>query len=220
MCDALTKSGLPGRRLQLITPDSPYPVQSDIVVVTPAVQGQFGSSLATGWAPDVLGRFGSGSAAVTVRVIARQGAARYQSELAADLKGRKMGGAGLLASRQITASPTARKQLLAGQVDARLIVVLSELAAVNPVDIIAFGTVFAGATTTIPLRMAELAQTDAAAKLDRSDYLRFLLKVLDAQRAVYRPASAGPARTAAGQPVFRIEFAAPSPLGLLGPQGP
>ncbi len=181
---------------------------------------QFGGGLAAEWAPDALVSFGSGTAAISVRVIARQGAAAYRSALHADLKLRQVEGAGLLASGHVTVTAKARKQLVSGLVDARLIVVLTALASVHPVDIVAFGPPSAGASAGLPLRVADLAQTDQAAKLTRSDYLGFLLKVLHAQPAVYRPGSAGPARAADGRPVFRIEFTAPSPLGLLGPQRP
>jgi hypothetical protein len=215
MCNALTGQGFPGRHLQLIRPGS-----ADVVVVTPTVRRQLGAGLAAKWAPDALVSFGSGTAAITVRVIARQGAAAYQSALHADLKLRQVEGAGLLASGHVTASAKARKQLVSGLVDARLIVVLTALSAVHPIDIVAFGPPSAGASAGLPLRVADLAQTDQAAKLTRPDYLRFLLNVLHAQPAGYRPWSAGPARAAGGQPVFRIEFAAPSPLGLLGPQRP
>jgi hypothetical protein len=220
MCDALTADGFPGRHLQLIRVGSADPLRSDVVVITPAVRRQFGGALAAEWAPDALVSFGSGTAAITVRVIARQGAAAYQSALRADLKLRQIEGAGLLASGHVTASAKARKQLVSGLVDARLIVVLTALSAVHPIDIVAFGPPSAGASAGLPLRVADLAQTDQAAKLTRPDYLRFLLNVLHAQPAGYRPWSAGPARAAGGQPVFRIEFAAPSPLGLLGPQRP
>jgi hypothetical protein len=220
MCDALTAQGFPGRHLQLIRPGSADPLRSDVVVVTPAVRRQFGGGLAAVWAPDALVSFGSGTAAITVRVIARQGAAAYQSALRADLRLRRVEGAGLLATGHVTATATARKQLMSGLVDARLIVVLTALASVHPVDIVAFGPPSAGASAGLPLRVADLAQTDRAAKLTRSDYVRFLLKVLHKQPAGYRPESAGPARAGDGRPVFRIEFTAPSPLGLLGPQRP
>ena len=219
MCSALAAAGFPGRHLQRITSASPYPVHSDVVVVTPAVQHQFGSSLATGWAPDVLAKFGSGSATVTIRVVSAQGAAAYQSALNADLKLRRAGGAGLLASHQITASPQARRDLISGQVDARLIIVLTALASVHPVDIVAFGTVFNGTSVGLPLRMADIAEDDAAARLSPSAYLRFLNTVVHEQPTQYALQMAGPVPSK-GQPVFQIQFSAPSPLGLLGPQGP
>ena len=55
MCGALATAGFPGHNLQLIGPTSSYPVHSDVVVVTPMVRHQFGSSLATNWAPSSPG---------------------------------------------------------------------------------------------------------------------------------------------------------------------
>ena len=67
--------------------------------------------------------------------------------------------------------------------------------------------------------MADIAADDAAAKMSGSAYLQFLLhggaRAADAVRAADR----WPGRPAE-QSLFQIQFAAPSPLGLLGPQGP
>jgi hypothetical protein len=60
MYDLLTADQFPYRKLQLIRPGSSYPLHAQVVVVTPVVQRQFGSSLATDWAPIVLTRVGSG----------------------------------------------------------------------------------------------------------------------------------------------------------------
>ncbi len=219
MCGALAAAGFPGRNLRPITSASPQPPHSDVVVVTPVVQHQFGPGLATDWAPVVLARFGSGAGTISVRVVSPHGAAAYETALTADLRLRRIGGAGLLTNPQVTASALARKQLTSGQVDARLIIVLTALASVHPVDIVAFGTGFAGTSAGVPLRMADIAADDAAAKMSGSAYLRFLLTLVHAQPAPYTPPSAGPV-SANGESLFQIQFAAPSPLGLLGPQGP
>ncbi len=217
MCDALTAHGFPGRHLQLIRPDSPYPLHAQVVVVTPAVQRRFGSSLGTDWAPAVLASFGAGSGAISVRVVAPQGAASYEAALKADLRLRRTGGAGLLASQQVAASAMARRQLESGQVDARLLVVLTALASLHPIDILDFGTVFRGTSGGIPLRITDLADNDAASGLPRSDYLRFLLRQMDVQAGIYRPQAAGIEHDAAGKLIFQIKVSAPSPLGVLGP---
>ena len=217
MCDALTAHGFPGRYLQLIRPDSPYPRHAQVVVVTPAVQRQFGSSLGTNWAPAVLASFGAGSGAISVRVLAPHGAASYDAALKADLSLRRIGGTGLLASPQVGASAVARKELESGRVDARLIVALTALASLHPIDILDFGTVFPGTSGGIPLRVANLAVNDAASGLSRSDYLRFLLRHMGERAGTYRPQAAGLEHDAAGKLIFRIRFSAPSPLGVLGP---
>jgi hypothetical protein len=217
MCSALVSASFPPHHLQQIGPSSPYPVHSDVVVVTPTVQHQFGNSLATDWAPFVLAKFGKGAATISIRVVAGQGAAAYKSQLAADLKLRRVGGAGLLASHQVTASRSARMDLISGKVDARLIIVLTALAAVDPVDIVGFGTV-AGASADLPLRTVDLAADDAAAKLSSSGYLQFVNRVMQAQTE-FAPLSAGLLKTGR-KSVYQIQFAAPSPLGLLAAQGP
>jgi hypothetical protein len=215
MCDALTAHGFPGRHLRLIRPGAPYPVEAQIVVETPAVRGRFGSRDATS-APAVLTSIGKGSTAISIRVVAPHGAAAYEADLKADMRLRRSDSSSLLTSRQVTTSVTASKQLLSGQVDARLIVVLTAIAATNPIDILRFGTAFRGASPGIPLRTAYLAQNDPAAGLSRPDYLRFLFSTLDAQQGVYRPQVARIARDAAGKMTFEIMYSAPSPLKLLG----
>jgi len=218
MCDALTAHRFPQRKLQLIKPDSHYPLQAQVVVVTPVVQRQFGSSLATDWAPAVLATFGSGGNAISVRIIAPQGAVKYIAELGTDLRERRSGGAGLLQSREVTASPMARKLLLAGDVDTRLIVVLTALAAQKPIDILGFGTAYAGTSPGIPLRTADLAEEVATAGMNRSDYLRFLLKVVDQQRGIYRPQIPRTSKDSARKNMLQVTFSAPSPLGLFNGQ--
>src|SRR5262249_38936676 len=75
--------------------------------------------------PAVLAWFGSGTGAITVRVVAPHGAAAYQTALHADLAARKISGAALLNYSRVTVSATARSQLVAGQVDSRLLLALA-----------------------------------------------------------------------------------------------
>ena len=100
----------------------------------------FGTSLDTAWAPAVLASFGTGTAGVTVRVVAPHGAVAYRNALGADLAERKIAGAALLDDAQITLSQAARKQLTAGQADSRLLLALASLAGDQPIIIVQFGT--------------------------------------------------------------------------------
>jgi hypothetical protein len=219
MCEALTAYGFPGRHLRLIRPDASVPPHAQVIVVTPVVQRQFGGSLTTKWAPAVLAAsFGAGTAGISVRIAAPQGAAKYEAALKADLRSRKAGGAGLLRNKHVSASATARKQLLAGQVDSRLLVVLTALASVHPIRVLDFGTPFPGASVGIPLRIANLAQDYPAAGLSRSAYLQFLSRVLNLEPGIYKPDAIGLSPDAAGTLTFQIKFPAPSPLGVIGPQ--
>jgi hypothetical protein len=218
-CTALAAAGFPARNLLLLGPGSSYPVTSAVVVVTTAVRDLFGTSLSSNWAPAVLATFGSGDAQITIRVIASNGTAAYQSALSADLAARKATAAALLQANVITVSATARKQLIAGQVDSRLLLAIAALAAKEPVDIIQFGNIGPGADADIPLRYADLTENDQAAHLADSAYVRSIRADLGAVPAGYRPASIATVVLRGGQAVLRIEFTAPSPLGLLGPQG-
>jgi hypothetical protein len=208
--------GFPANGLLVLRPRSPYPLTSDVVVVTAKVTRQFGSSLGTQWAPAVLARFGSGASLVEVRIIAPKGAVAYQVAASADLALRKAAANALLTSEQVAISPMARELLTAGQVDSRLIVVLTAMAAKKHVNIVAFQVVGPGADAGIPRRVVDLAETDPADKLSGQAYLKWMADLLATQPADLRPASVRAVKLA-DQSVLRIEFAAPSPLGLLGP---
>ena len=216
MCAALKADGFPADKLVVLGSASPDPVPSVLVVETATVGELFGSSLATAWAPAVLASFGSGTSAITVRVVAPHGAAAYQTSLDAGLAGRKTSGAALLNDSRITVSATARSQLLAGQVDSRLLLALAALAGHQPVDIVRFGSLGPGASPGVPLLFADLAQNVPAAHMGPAAYVRAVWAVLSGADARLRPARAV-AGTAQGQALLRVEFTAPSPLGNLGP---
>jgi hypothetical protein len=215
MCAALEAHGFPVGKLVVLGPASPDPVPSVLVVETAAVRELFGSRLAITSAPVVLASFGSGSGAITVRVVAPHGAAAYQASLNADLVGRKASGAALLKYSRVTVSAMAKSQLVAGQVDSRLLLALALLAGSLPVDIVRFGNLGPGASPGVPLRFADLAESVPAAHMDSAAYARAAWAVLGGVDARVRPARAvsGPVQ---GQAVLRVEFAAPSPLGKSG----
>jgi hypothetical protein len=109
----------------------------------------------------------------------------------------------------------AKSQLVAGQVDSRLLLALALLAGSLPVDIVRFGNLGPGASPGVPLRFADLAESVPAAHMDSAAYARAAWAVLGGVDARVRPARAvsGPVQ---GQAVLRVEFAAPSPLGKSG----
>jgi hypothetical protein len=84
----------------------------------------------------------------------------------------------------------------------------------QPLDIVDFGSVAPGASPSAPLRFVDLAVTNAAAPIASSVYERTLIAIAHSDVAPYVPLSVGTIRLADGQTVLRIEFAAPSPLGL------
>jgi hypothetical protein len=225
MCAALKADGFPAGQLVMLGPASSDPVPSDLVVQTATVRALFGSSLAETWAPAVLASFGSGPGAITVRVVAPHGAAAYRASLRADLAGRKRSGAALLHDSRITVSATAKGQLVAGQVDLRLLAALAALAGHLPVDIVQFGSLGPGASPGVPLRFADLAENVPAAHIDAAAYMRAAWAVLSRAPARIRPGRAlsgtlqhqAASGTLERQAVLRVEFTAPSPLGRLGP---
>jgi hypothetical protein len=219
MCAALEAHGFPSHNLLVLGPTANYPVTSAVVAVTPTVRSWFGSILSSELAPAVIATFGSGDAAITIRVMAPQGAAAYRAALGADLAARKATGADLVQVPGITVSATARQQLIAGQADSRLLLAIAALASNEPIDILQFGSTGPGADADMPLRFADLAQNDQAAHMTSSAYVRSIRTDLGAVALRFRPASIETVMLPTGQAVLRIEFTAPSPLGLLGPQG-
>lgn len=217
MCGALQRAGVPAGRLLALGPGQGDPLGSDILVATAAVRSQFGSRLAGVYAPAVIAAFGTGTARIEVRVEAPDGAAAYRTGLTADVAARKAAGVQMLHNGAIEASPTARRQLVSGQVDSRLLETLVTLSHAYRIDIISFGAGPAsGVTPGVPLRFAEIA--GVARGGHRPASLHALRAFLGAQQPPYRPSGVTTERIAS-RSVLRVEYPAPSPLGLLGSHG-
>ena len=92
MCQALGAHGIPAGDLLVLQPGARDPLGSELVVATAAVRSQFGSRLASVYAPTVLASFGTGDGAIAVRVIAPDGARAYDAALSADVRARKRSG--------------------------------------------------------------------------------------------------------------------------------
>jgi hypothetical protein len=217
MCSALKAHGIPATGLDQLRPGAADPLGSDVIVATAAVRSQFGDRLSSRYAPAVIASFGAGDRRIDIRAIAPDGAAAYRSALSADLHARKAAGAQLLRNKRIVAPATARRLLSAGRVDSRLLITIAVSADVQPVAIVSFGDSGPGAGLGSPLRSADLAQTDRGSAVGAAAFIRALLAFLNAQRGPYRPARVELLRLPGGKPVLRVEFAAPSPLGLLVP---
>lgn len=214
MCAALEASGFPAGDLMTLGPGARDPLGSAVVVSTAAVRSLFGARLTAVYAPTVIASFGSGTTRIDVRVYAAGGAPAYLAALRADQLARQSTGRSLLRNRRVSALAAARRQLAAGQVDSRLLVLIATVAGEGPgpVQIVAFGDAGPGASGGVPLREAEIAASPPGA---RSGYLRSLLAFLNAQRTPYLPSSVKTTFLADGQEVVRIVFDAPSPLELL-----
>ena len=207
---ALQADGLPAARLLILGSAAADPLGSDVVVATSAVRNQFGARLESVYAPSVIASFGSGAGRIDVRAIAPDGAAAYRSALAADRRSRVSAGAQLLRNSRITVAAGARAALSAGDVDPRLLLVLAALAVEQPVRVSAFGDPSPGAGQAVPLRSAQLAPVRSGAQAESR--LRSMLAFIDAQRQPFLPLGASLVGTSA----LTVEYAAPSPLGLLG----
>ena len=217
MCQALAAHGFPAASLLELQPGTADPLRSSIIVSTAAVRNMMGNQVVTADAPAVIASFGSASRQISIRVIAPRRAAAYLSALSTDILARKASGTQLLDNQRIIASAIARRQLAGGQVDSRLLAVIASLAAHRPVSIVAFGDLAPGASPGIPLRSADLAETGSTAGPDPAAHMRWMAAFLRAQRDPYLAAHIRTVRLAGGRNVLRIEFAAPSMLGLLGP---
>ena len=218
MCQALGAHGIPAADLLVLRPGMSDPLGSELVVVTAAVRSQFGSRLASVYAPTVLASFGSGNGAIAVRVIAPDGVRAYDAALSADVQARKVSGSKLLHNRRIVVAAPAASQLAAGDVDSRLLDVLATMATLNPVHIAAFGDSGPGVGAGVPVRSVDLAEVRGAPWTGQSAYVRSVLALLRAQVSPYLAASVAPVPTGGGHTVLRVTFSAPNILGLL-PRG-
>ncbi len=220
MCAALEGHGLAPSGLLRLSPGAPAAlrsraVRSQVIVMTAAARADLGARFAAGYAPAVIASFGSGAARIDVRVVAPDGAAAYRSALATDLDGRKLVTSELLVSPKISVSATARRQLQAWRVDARLLIIISYLTTLDRVSVVAFGDSGPGAGASGPLRAAELAIETSSGRPVGAAGLRRAIDALGQQQAPYRPAFAGVAHLSGGRLVLDVEYAAPAPLNLI-----
>lgn len=212
-CSALKARGVPAADLLTIRSTTASPLGAQLVVATPAVRNQFGSRLASVYAPAVIAGFGSGAGQVEVRVVAPDGATTYMAALRRDQAARTSAGVELLANKRIQLSVQARTQLAAGQVDSRLLLMLPIMAATHPIDVVAFGDPGPGASPGVPLCSAILSGAGRVAAMTDAGYLGWLTGFLRAQTGPF--AGRVVVQQEGGESVVQVEFARPSPLGLL-----
>jgi hypothetical protein len=215
MCADLQHAGLPAGRLLVLGTGSTGPLGSDVIVATAAVRQEFGARLTSVYAPVTLASFGSGSAQASIRVVAPDGSAAYLSGLHADEAARAAAGSQLLENPRIHESAAVRQALTAGQVDSRLLTVLAALSTMHTMDVLAVGTTAAGASTGLPLRWADITPGGPMpGHPHQPNTIRSLAGFLQDQQAPFQPAIT--AIRLDGRAALHIQFAAPSPLGLLG----
>jgi hypothetical protein len=210
MCAALSRRGIPAGDMLVLGPAASDPLGSDVVLETAALRAQFGNRLAGVYAPLILASFGTGQARIAVRAVAPDGTAACLVALAADLRARRSVGRELLRDPRLEFTSPASAQLAAGRADARLLITLAAMAASQPLRVLGFGDAGPGASPGLPSRAAQLEVPAAVAQR--------LLAFLRAQRPPYLAARADIAPGPGGRSLLTIEFAAPSPLGLLRPR--
>ena len=158
MCALLEAHGIPAGRLLPLGGSSSAPLGSDLIVSTSAVRSEFGARLSSVYAPVVLASFGTGSARTAIRVVAADGAAAYMRSLRADMAERATAGRQLLQNPRLHASGPARRALAAGRVDSRLLTAFAALATMYRVQVVDFAAPDPGASASMPLRVADIAQ--------------------------------------------------------------
>ena len=213
MCHVLEAQGLPAGNLLMLRSRTTGLRFCNVIVETQTVRNLLGSRILGQSAPAVIAGFGSGAARIDVRAVAPGGAAAYRAALAADWAARRKAAAELMKSPRIHAGDAAMQELRAGMVDSRVLITLAALAASHPVNVMAFGDAAPGAAADVPLREMEI--TGARGPAQGTAELRRMRSFVLAQRAVFLPAHVTLVRLAGGAAALRIEFGAPSPLGLL-----
>ncbi|MGO9294906.1 MAG: hypothetical protein ACLP52_13695 [Streptosporangiaceae bacterium] len=220
MCEQLRWDRVPSRDLRKLPPGPDAVMSTPVIVATHDLRRQLGNRLSAVVATGMIAQFGSGSSTIQIRVALPVGAS-FRSLVAADVAARKADGTSLLNSpaRIMVAAP-ARRQLTEGQVDSRLLIMITALGALQPVQVLSFGDPSPGAGLSVsPLRSVVLAQP-ASSHAVNTAYIASLRGFVLAQRGQYRPARMTTSRTRNGRETLSVTFAAPSQLGTLGAREP
>jgi len=199
MCATLQEHGVAAGWLMPLPSAAASPRGAGVLVTSSPADGQ----LAVRYAPALIASFGSGGNRVEVRAVEPGGALAYRAALRADLAARRAAGSQLLRNSHIRFTGPGVAQLQAGEVDARLLATLAALAAQYSFRVTAFGDAAPGA----PVLFRQVAITGIGRGLAAA------LTMVRAQNPPYLPAHVA----VVGQTGLSIEFAAPSPLGLLSP---
>jgi hypothetical protein len=220
MCAALQTDGFPAGDLLSLTATANDPLGSAVVMSTTALRNQFGRRLPDVYAPVILASFGHGDARVDVRVEAPDGGRAYLVAQRADLLARQQTGQELLGNKDLHVSAAAGTAIAAGNLDSRLLDTLATLTGqVHRVNVIAVGDSGPGASAGVPLRMVQIsALVSPGRPKQNAAYLKAVLSFLKAQQPPFLASVSVLHQGAAS--VVQVQFAAPSPFGLLGPQSP
>ena len=199
MCAALQEQGVAAGRLMPLRSAAASPLGASVLVTSRSAGGQ----LASRYAPALIASFGSGASRIEVRAVESGGISAYRAALRADLAARRAAGSQLLRNSHIRFTARGAAQLRASEVDTRLLATLAALASQYSFRVTTFGDAAPGA----PVLFREVTVTGIGHGLAAA------LAMVRAQNPPYLPARSA----IAGQGGLSIEFAAPSPLGLLSP---
>ncbi len=218
MCTTLQQDGFPAGDLLPLTSAATDPLGSAVVVSTTALRNQFGRRLPDVYAPVVLATFGHGDARVDIRVEAPDGGRAYLVAQRADELARQQAGQQLLGNKDLHVSATAGQEIAAGNLDSRVLITLATLAhQVHKVNVIAVGDSGPGASAGVPLRMVQISTLVSPGHPSaNASYLKAVLAFLKAQQPPYLASVS--VLNQGGASIVQVQFAAPSPLGLLGTQ--
>jgi len=221
ICSSIKAAGFPVSREVRLGTNPQALLSANFVVVTPALRSALSATPALGAdvAPVILAKFGSGSSRIVILPVYPKGALAYQAALRQDVQSRIRAGEQLLNSGRVSASPLARNELAAGEVDPRLLLVLRTLSSQHSIDIAGFTDSGPGASRGVPFRVLELAMADPASGLVGKAYTGWLASVLLHPNPAFPPFSRQPRvrHLRDGQQVARFEYTL-SPVWLLGNQ--
>jgi hypothetical protein len=210
VCADLVSAGFPASDLLVLGPTSTDPLGSALVIATATIRAQFGARLDSVYAPAVIASFGSGNARIDIRLV--YSATTYPANAQAALTARKVGDAQLLANSQLKVSATARAQLLSGDIDPRLSMLLAEMAGIHPVHIVAFVNQSPGGGSASLLRSVDLATAGGPAHMTSAAYLSWMQSLAYSQTAQFLPEWVQKITPRTGPAVLRIGYQAPSSL--------
>jgi hypothetical protein len=209
MCGYLASAGVSddlALKSGKLAPGTALPAGAAFVISTPALRHQAGSLLAAS-APEVLAAFGAGPTRADVLVVATSAAAfrhAVQSQVAASARL----GRALARDRRLHLAAAARRELVTGQVDQRLLVLLKQMVATNSVYVNAFGDPDPGASWPAQLRSFTLGALRRHVRRHLVNYSDAYLDVVHRQQAASAQQITGPN----GGPALLIQVTVPGSL--------
>ncbi|MBV9795547.1 MAG: hypothetical protein JO016_16590 [Actinobacteria bacterium] len=201
LCSVLQQHGVAAGRLVSLGSAASSGYGAGVLVVSPSADGQ--ATAAAQCPAALIASFGTGAQRVEVCAAEPGGAATYQSDLAADLAARRSAGAQLTRNPHIRFAGADSTELRAGHVDARLLATLAALSSQYSFQVGPFGDTAPGGPVVYRSATITGIGHDRPAAL----------AMVHAQSPPYVPARA----VTAGPDGLSIEFAVPSPLGVLSP---